>query len=67
MRGQTNGVIEKTISNKLNLIGAIDTNGSVYLSILHVDSNSEVFCLFMERLCKRLALERPDYKRTTVF
>ena len=54
MRGQTNGIIEKSITNKLNLIGAIDTNGSVYLSILHVDSNSDVFCLFMERLCKRL-------------
>ena len=33
LRGETNGVNEKGIAPRLNVFGAVDTNGRVYMSI----------------------------------
>jgi hypothetical protein len=47
LRGETNGVTEKGITPRLNVFGAVDTNGRVYMSITQVINNNEVFCVFM--------------------
>ena len=67
IRGMTHSVVEKSISNKLNIIGAIDTNGSVYCSILHENTNTDVFCLFMEKLISRIEKESPNFRNTHIF
>ena len=40
LRGETNGVNEKGITPRLNVFGAVDTNGRVYMSITQVINNN---------------------------
>ena len=62
IKGETNGVTEKGISPRLNVFGAVDTTGKVYLSITQVINNNEVFCVFMSKLISKLQKERPNFR-----
>ena len=54
LRGETNGVNEKGIAPRLNVFGAVDTDGRVYMSITQVINNHSVFCVFMQKLVAKL-------------
>jgi hypothetical protein len=47
LRGQTNSVKERVITPTVNMIAAIDTEGSLYLSMNQVKTDYEVFCAFV--------------------
>ena len=53
-KGETNSVTERSVSPRLNLIAAIDTLGNAYLSILQVNTDTGVFCLYMQKLIAKI-------------
>ena len=44
------------------MIAAVDTEGRCYMSILQVNSDSEVFCLFIQKLLAKLTSEDINWK-----
>ena len=48
------------------MIAAVDTEGRCYMSILQVNSDSEVFCLFIQKLLAKLTSEDINWRANTV-
>ena len=46
----SNSVHEKKINPRISLIGAVDTEGDIYISILHSNTDSEIYKLFLSKL-----------------
>lgn len=56
----------KTISPRITLIVALDTEGKLYASLLQANSDGDTMELFMTELIKTLDYEDPDWRKTTV-
>ena len=54
-KGQANTIPAKTISHKLNMITAIDTDGKIYLSVTQLNTDSDMMMTFMSRLALTLS------------
>ena len=48
--GTSNSVEEQVIQPRISIIGAVDTEGDVYLSLTQVNTNSEIMKLFLSKL-----------------
>ena len=55
-------VTGKMIAPRLSLIAALDTDGRVYFSLLHANTDSDIMMLFMTHLFRQLDAETPDWK-----
>ena len=64
--GSTNSVAKLEMRPRITMIMGIDSNGSVYLSLLQSNSNSQVMDIFFRALVKQLDKERPDWRDDTV-
>jgi hypothetical protein len=53
-RTESNSLPRKTVSPRLSLLAAIDTEGSLYMAITTVNTTSEVVCLFVKQLVNAL-------------
>ena len=49
------------------MIAALDTDGRVWFSLAHANTNSDVIALFFLHLVKRLDAESPGWQEDTVF
>ena len=49
------------------MIAAIDTDGRVYASLSHANTDSDTLFLFVYWLVKQLDQETPDWRNNTVF
>ena len=47
-RTESNSLPRKTVSPRLSLLAAIDTEGSLYMALTTVNTTSEVVCLFVK-------------------
>ena len=54
------------MSPRLALIAALDTDGNVYFSLTHSNTDSDVMRLFILRLVNKLNLETPDWTSNSV-
>ena len=52
---------------RLSLIAALDTDGRVYFTLTHANTDSDVMLVFMRHLIMQLDREDPDWKKKTVF
>lgn len=49
------------------MIAALDTEGRVWFSLAHANTNSDVIALFLLHLTKKLDEENPGWQEDTVF
>lgn len=47
---KSNSIEEKSVSPRISLIGAIDTDGDVYISLIHANTDSEIFKMYLSKL-----------------
>ena len=52
---------------RLSLIAALDTDGRVYFTLTHANTDSDVMLVFLRHLMMQLDREDPDWKKKTVF
>ena len=66
LRNETNSIPKKGISPRVSVIAAIDTNGEVYYSLTQVNTDTDVFLLFLKKLFDTLSAEDRTWKNNTV-
>jgi transposase len=60
-------VTGKMLQPRLSLIAALDTDGRLYFSLTHANTDSDVMLAFMQHLIRQLYQESPDWREGTVF
>ena len=65
-KGTTNSIEENVISPRISLIGAIDTEGDVYLSLTQVTTDQHVMKLFLSKLAMQLDGTRATWRDDTI-
>ena len=58
---------EKSVSPRISLIAAVDTEGDVYLSMTQVNTDVNVMKLYLSKLAMQLDFDRPGWRSDTVF
>ena len=66
-RGVNNTHSVKSITFKVNMIVAVDTEGNVYSSLTQFNTDSSVMLMFLSRLAQQLTKETPDWRENTIF
>lgn len=66
-KNQTNSVRLRTVTPRLALIAAIDSDGRAWYSLNQANTDSSIMLLFMLHLCKKLDKETPGWRKRTVF
>ena len=64
--GSTNSVAQLELRPRVSLIMGIDTEGTVYISLLQANSNSQIMEIFFRQLALKLDKERPNWRGDTV-
>ena len=59
-------ITDKFMSPRLALIAALDTDGNVYFSLTHVNTDSNVILLFLLELVNKLNQETPDWMANSI-
>ena len=62
-----NTMVDKTLSVKINIITAINTEGKVYVALTQCNTDSEVLTMFMSRLAETLTKESPGWRDNSIF
>jgi len=57
----------KTVSPRLSLIAAMDTDGRVWFSLTHANTDSNIMALFLHHLKEKLDQETPGWEEGTYF
>ena len=57
---------EKTVAPNITLIGAVDTEGDVYISLIQANTDAEVFKLYLSKLAMQLDRDRPGWREKTI-
>ena len=60
--GKSDSVPKKNVQPRISMIVGLDTNGSIWLTLLQANSNSSVMELFFSRFVKQLDSERPRWR-----
>ena len=58
---------DKTLSQKINIITAMSTDGDVWIALTTCITDSDVLMLFMTHLASALTEESADWRSSTVF
>ena len=58
---------DKTLSQKLNIITAMSSDGDVWIALTTCNTDSNVLMLFMTHLANALTKEAADWRSSTVF
>lgn len=56
-----------TISPRISMIAALDSDGQVWFSLTQTTTDSDVFMMFLQHLAERLDEEQPGWRENTVF
>ena len=62
-----NTAAEKTLSQTINIITAMSTDGDVWIALTTCNTDSDVLMLFMTQLASVLTKEQPNWRDSTVF
>ena len=60
-------VTQQSVTPRLTLIAALDTEGRVYFTLTHANTDSDVLLAFMKHLMRQLDGEDPGWAEKTVF
>ena len=66
-RGMLNTAQEKTLSQKINIITAMSSNGDVWIALTTCNTDSNVLMLFMTYLANSLTKQQRNWRESTVF
>lgn len=66
LRGAVNSMTERKVSPRISMQLAICTSGKLYCSLYQVNTDSNMFCLFMSRLASTLTSEDKHWRDNTV-
>ena len=55
-----------SVTPRLSMLMAIDTDGNLYAALTQVNTDHRVFCLFMTELVKKLTAENAKWRETTI-
>ena len=58
--------ILKPVSPRLALIASLDTDGNVFFSLTHANTDSDIMLMFISSLCRKLDNEILDWKENSV-
>ena len=58
---------DKVLSQKINIITAMSSDGEVWISLTTCNTDSDVLMLFMTHLTSALTREAADWRNSTVF
>ena len=61
-KGYTNSVPMKQMVPRISMIVGLDTQGSVFLTLVQANSNSKVMEIYLHQLVKTLDKERPGWR-----
>lgn len=67
LKGSNSSVRVRSVTPRLALIAAIDTDGKAWYSLNQANTDSSIMLLFLLHLCKRLDKESPGWRKKTVF
>ena len=62
-----NSIPTKEVSPRITIFAAIDTQGRSFIALTTAKTNTEVVCLFVKRLAKKLAKQDAQFKEKTIF
>ena len=60
-------ISKKVVSPRLSFIVAIDNFGSIYMALTQVNTDKDVFMLFLEHLAAKLTAEGAEWQASTYF
>ena len=66
-RGMINTAPDKLLSQKVNIISAVASDGEVWFALTTCNTNSDVMMLFMTRLASELTKQSKDWRSSTIF
>ena len=64
-RDGTGNIVLRTISPRISMIAALDTDGRAWFSLSHANSNSDMMVLFLQHLTQALDSETPGWQEDT--
>ena len=65
-RNSTNSIPLRGINPRISMLAAIDTDGRVYFALTQVNTDANVFVLFLKGLFEKLSQENRQWKSNTV-
>ena len=65
-RNQVNTVCDKRVNPRISMLMAISTEGRLYCALTQVNTDHDVFCLFISMLAKKLTSEDRNWKGNTL-
>lgn len=65
VRNETNSMVDRTVSPRVSMLAAIDTSGKAYFALTQVNTDSDVFMLFLKKLFDKLSAEDRGWKAST--
>ena len=66
VRGESSGVTSKEVAPRISVIMAIDNYGNTYVCTTQVNTDENVFCLYLENLAAKLSKEDPGWKQNSI-
>ena len=57
----------KLVNPRLALLAALDTDGRVFFSLTHANTDTDIMIMFISCLCRKLDSEIVDWKSNSVF
>ena len=57
---------QKPVSPRVSLIACVGSDGSAYYCLTQVNTDSDVFCLYLTELVKRLTMEDKNWRDNSV-
>ena len=66
VRGEKNTVAEKDLTEKVNMIAGLCTDGQVYAALTQENTDSDVFVTFLSKLVVILHKEQPEFRTNLV-
>ena len=65
-KGDSNSVPKKQLAPRVSMIVGLDTQGSVFLTLVQANSNSKIMEIYLHQLAKTLDEERPGWRQNTL-
>ena len=65
-KGETNSMRERNIDPLIKVLAGISIDGDVYMAMSQVNTDSDTFCLFMQKLVAKLQTEDPNFRERTI-
>ena len=60
-RGTSNSMRKKQVLPRISVIAAVDTEGSVYVSLTQVNTETSIMKIYLTELAAELDRDRPDW------